>query len=72
MAESNQKTKIIYFMLYIVLHRHFFVFYTAISHFYTAKITSINFQFHNHSQFPPNAVYNLTNDNKAEFHALTK
>ena len=29
-------------------------------------------QFHIHSQFPPNAVYNLTNDNKAEFHALTK
>ena len=29
-------------------------------------------QIHNHSQFPPNAVYNLTNDNKAEFHALTK
>ena len=29
-------------------------------------------QFYNHSQFPPNAVYNLTKDNKAEFHALTK
>lgn len=23
-------------------------------------------QFHIHSQFPPNAVYNFTNDNKAE------